>query len=81
MKNRTSFTEQGIYQIRVKAQLDPSWSKWLDDMEITTDEDAHSILTGYIPDQPALYGLIIKLRDLGMSLISVCRLDDERQSR
>jgi hypothetical protein len=58
-------------EIRVKGCLDLEWSEWFDGFEITFTDQNDTILTGAVPDQAALYGLIAKLRDLGLELISV----------
>lgn len=62
-------------EIRIKGILDASWSEWFADFEVRT-ADGETILTGQAPDQAALYGLIGKLRDLGIQLISVNYLGD-----
>lgn len=58
-------------RIRVKGQISERWSEWLDGLTITHVEPNETILTGPVQDQAALYGLIAKLRDLGLSLRSV----------
>ena len=58
-------------EIRVKEHLDEGWEEWLDGFTITHTGQNETILTGSVPDQAALYGLIAKLRDLGMKLVSV----------
>jgi hypothetical protein len=58
-------------EIRVEGHLDPSWADWLDGFALTHTEGGESILTGEVKDQAALYGLIAKLRDLGVKLISI----------
>jgi len=58
-------------EIRVKGQIDENWSEWFDDLTITYTDQDETILTGLIVDQAALYGLIAKLRDLGLPLVSV----------
>ena len=58
-------------EIRVKGQIDEQWSDWFGGLEITCTEQKETILTGNVEDQAALYGLIAKLRDLGLSLVSV----------
>jgi hypothetical protein len=58
-------------QIRVKGRLDESWSEWFAGFSLTYEEDGETALTGPLPDQAALYGLIGKLRDLGVQLIAV----------
>jgi len=58
-------------EIRVKGQIDEDWSDWFEGLAITYTDQDETILTGEIADQSALYGLIAKLRDLGLPLISV----------
>lgn len=67
-----------VYQIRVKGHLNRRWSIWFDGLAITHEPDGSTLLTGAVVDQPALYGLLIKLRNLGLSLLSVVREPDER---
>ena len=58
-------------EIRVEGHLDKSWADWLDGFDLCHTETAETILTGDVEDQAALYGLIAKLRDLGVKLVSV----------
>ena len=58
-------------EIRIEGHLDQSWADWLDGFTLTHTEEGETILTGEVRDQAALYGLIAKLRDLGVKLISV----------
>ena len=58
-------------EIRIAGHLDPSWAEWLEGFTFTHTQDGHTLLTGTVSDQAALYGLIAKLRDLGLKLISV----------
>ena len=58
-------------EFRVKGHIAKHWSDWFEEFEITHTDQGETILTGDITDQSALYGLIAKLRDLGLSLISV----------
>ena len=58
-------------EIRIAGHLDPSWADWLEGFTITHTQDEHTLLTGTVADQAALYGLLAKLRDLGLKLISV----------
>jgi hypothetical protein len=58
-------------EIHIEGRLDEHWEEWLGDVSIQYTEMDDTILTGYFPDQAALYGLIAKLRDLGVKLISV----------
>ena len=59
------------YEIRLKGHLEPRWVKWFDGLTITLEEDGETVLTGPVVDQAALHGLLKKVRDSGMSLISV----------
>jgi hypothetical protein len=58
-------------EIRVKGDLDNYWSEWFQDFEISRVEEGESLLVGEVVDQAALYGVIGKLRDLGLGLIAV----------
>lgn len=58
-------------EIRVKGHLDEKWAEWLDGFTLTHVEPEETVLTGMVQDQAALYGLIAKMRDLGVNLITV----------
>ncbi len=60
-----------VYQIRIKGHLDPRWTKWFGGLTITLEDNGDTLLTGPVVDQAALHGLLKKVRDLGMPLISV----------
>ena len=60
-----------IYQIRIKGRLSPQWADWFEGLTITLAEDDDTLLTGPVIDQAALHGLLKKIRDLGMPLLSV----------
>ena len=62
------------YEIRVDGVLDDQWADWFSGLQIDT-EGTHTVIFGLLPDQPALHGVLGKIRDLGLSLISVRRLD------
>lgn len=64
-----------VYQIRLRGQLGPLWSDWFEGLAITWDDNGDTLLTGRVADQSALYGLLRKVRDLGVTLVSVNRLD------
>ena len=68
---RLNPTGSTIYQIRVKGHLDNSWSSWFDDLTITLEPNGDTLLTGPVVDQCALYGLLKKVHDLALPLISV----------
>jgi len=62
------------YEIRVEGVLDEGWADWFDGLRITSD-GAQTLISGQLSDQPALHGVLAKIRDLGLSLVSVRRLD------
>ncbi len=64
-----------IYQIRIKGHLDSQWTDWFEGLTITLEEDGDTLLTGPVVDQAALHGLLKKVRDLGMPLVSVSSLE------
>ncbi len=60
-----------FYEIRIAGHLDAHWADWFDGMSITLEEDGTTLLSGPVPDQPALYGILRRVRDLGLPLVSV----------
>ena len=60
-----------VYQIRIKGHLGRQWTDWFSGLTITLEEDGDTLLTGPVVDQAALHGLLRKVRDLGMPLLSV----------
>ncbi len=63
-----------IYQFRLQGHLDRQWISWLDGLTITLEENGDTLLTGEVVDQAALYGLLSRIRDIGIPLISLIRL-------
>ena len=63
--------EPGLYEIRVKGHLDERWAAWFEGLTVTPEENGDTLLTGRVVDQAALHGLLRKVRDLGMPLVSV----------
>lgn len=64
-------TTYSIYQIRIAGLLDSSWSEWFDGLSISYTADGATILAGPLPDQAALHGVLNKIRDLGLTLLTV----------
>lgn len=63
-----------IYQIRVGGHLGAQWADWFEGFTVTLEDNGETLLTGAVKDQSTLHGLIKKVRDLGMPLISVTRM-------
>jgi hypothetical protein len=77
----TDFDQSNIYQIRLKGNLDHQWSDWFEGMSVTPDEDNTTLITGPVVDDAALHGLLKRVRDSGLRLISVNKIEtDSKQS-
>ncbi len=74
LNSPSNLSEPLVYQIRLKGHLDSEWTDWFDGLTITLEEDGNTLLTGPVIDQAALHGLLKKVRDLGMALVSVNRV-------
>jgi hypothetical protein len=59
------------YQIKIKGHLDGHWSAWFDGLTISNEENGEAVLYGPLPDQAALHGVLIKIRDLGLPLLAI----------
>jgi hypothetical protein len=68
-----------VYRIRIKGHLGGQWTDWFDGLAITLDENGDMLLTGLVVDQAALHGLLRKVRDLGMPLVSVSPVEPDIQ--
>ncbi len=77
MTNGRAFSKPSLYHIRVQGILDEKWSDWFDGFAITPQADDETLLAGPVPDQAALHGLLAKIRDLGLPLLSVQRVESE----
>jgi hypothetical protein len=76
--NRNPESELGqptVYQIRIQGHLGPQWAGWLEGLTITLDDNGDTLLTGPVVDQAALHGLLKRVRDLGMPLVLVIRVE------
>ncbi len=67
-----------LYEIRVKGQLDESWSDWLDGLEMKLLDNGEMILSGYIGDQAALMGTLNKLYGLNLTLLSLSKINSKK---
>jgi hypothetical protein len=65
----------GRYEIRLAGHLGERWAAWFDGAAIRQERDGVTVVTGFVPDQAALHGLLNRVRDLGLPLISVQRID------
>lgn len=64
-----------VYQIRIKGHLGIQWADWFGGLSITLEDNGDTLVTGPVIDQAALHGLLRKVRDLGMPLLSIMRMD------
>ena len=70
LEQKTDLGKSMVYQIRIKGHLGHQWTAWFEGLTITLEEDGNTLLTGPVVDQAALHGLLKRVRDLGMSLVS-----------
>ncbi len=73
-------SKPGIYEIRLQGHLDEQWSEWFEGLTVTLEDNGETSLTGPVVDQAALHGLLKKVRDLGMPLISVTPVNPHQAS-
>jgi len=72
--NKTNSSQPLVYQIRIEGHLGQQWIDWFDGLSITLEENGDTLLTGPVTDQAALHGLLKKVRDLGLPLVSISRV-------
>ena len=77
MTNGRECDKRGVYQIRLKGHLDEEWSDWFGGFAVSPRADDETVLTGSVADQAALHGLLARVRDLGLPLLSVQRVDSK----
>lgn len=65
----------GWYEFRLQGRLDPRWTGWLDGLHLTYENDGTTRILGRVVDQAALHGLLARLRDIGLPLISLARVE------
>ena len=68
----------GRYEIRLKGHLDSRWAAWFDGLSLTNENDGTTIICGPVADQAALHGLLQKVRDLGLPLVSVTQVEPDQ---
>ena len=68
-------TRPMLYRIRVKEALSPEWAAWFDPLTIESQPDGETLLSGPLSDQAALHGVLIRIRDLGLTLVSLYSVD------
>ena len=69
--------EPARYELRIRGVLDPRWSAWFEGLRVSSDQPGQTTIAGPVTDQAALHGLLAKLRDLGLPLLEVRRLDPD----
>jgi len=69
--------EAGRYEIRIKGRLEPRWAAWFDGLTLTHEGDGTTVIQGPVVDQAALHGLLQKVRDVGLPLVSVTRIEPD----
>ncbi len=65
------------YEIRIQGRLDQRWTTWLDGLDMSQTQDGVTVLRGRVTDQTALHGVLHKLRDIGLPLVSVAQIEPE----
>ena len=76
---KTDPNKPTVYKIRIKGHLSREWTDWFEGLTITLEENGNTLLTGPVVDQAALHGLLKKVRDLGMPLLSVCPVENDQR--
>jgi hypothetical protein len=80
MSEKSAADEAGRYEIRLKGHLDSRWAAWFDGLSLTNSSDGTTVVHGLVVDQAALHGLLRKVRDVGLPLISVTRVEPDQSA-
>jgi hypothetical protein len=78
--SKTGPGQSTVYQIRIKGHLDPQWTEWFEGLTLKVEDSGDTLLTGPVVDQAALHGLLKKIRDLGLPLVSFCPLEHNQSN-
>ena len=70
--------DAGRYEIRLKGHLDFRWTAWFDGLSLTHDRDGTTVVSGFVADQSALHGLLQRVRDVGIPLVSVTQVSPDQ---
>jgi hypothetical protein len=73
-----SHSDAGRYEIRLQGHLHSRWGAWFDGLSLTNESDGTTIISGLVADQAALHGLLQKVRDIGLTLVSVTQSDPDQ---
>jgi hypothetical protein len=73
--------EAGRYEIRLRGHLDAHWTAWFDGSTVSRESGGTTVISGSIADQAALHGLLQRVRDLGLPLVSVQRVDGDQSNQ
>ena len=76
MTNGSEYSKPSIYRIRVKGTLDAKWVEWFDGLTVAPQPNDETLIAGTVADQPALHGILTKIRDLGLPLLAVERMEN-----
>ena len=77
MTNGSAYSKPSTYRIWEKGTLDAKWVEWFDGLAVTPQPNDETVLAGTVADQPALHGILTKIRDLGLPLLTVERMENE----
>jgi hypothetical protein len=77
-EHSTGQREPGPYEIRIRGHLDARWATWFDGLSLSNEPDGTTLVSGPVADQAALHGLLQKVRDTGLPLVSVTQVDADQ---